>query len=249
MTALEQDQPALRWGASLGLALAVHAVAIGAVLWWHARMPPVQTPAPAETVMVELAPLPSAPPAPPTELPPGPPQQEQRQTPPKAEPEPTRTPEPDRQRLQQEAEVPLPQQPAQRQHEDTAAADVNRTSAPPSVQAPPGREYAAEQSLAGAQPQAQGTWQAQVLGHLEKFKRYPRVAQRRRYEGTVSVQYSVDRQGNVLSARLATSSGREPLDDEAVAAMQRASPLPPPPPEIPGDPIEVTTPVTFTLRR
>lgn len=244
MSAFAQEQPGLRWAGSVGVVLAVHAAVVLAVLWWQARSPAPPRSQPPEAVMVELAPLPTAPPAPPTQLPPGPPQQEQHKAQPKAEAEPTPKPQPP----QQHADVALPQQAPAQQSQDSAAEEVAQTSAPPSVPAPVGSQYAASQSLSGSDSHALVNWQSQVLGQLEKFKRYPRVAQRLRQEGVVLVRYTVDRQGRVLSARLANSSGRASLDAEALAAVQRASPLPPPPAEIPGDPVEVTTPVEFFLR-
>lgn len=231
-----------RWGTSLGLALGLHAAIVGGVLWWQARRAPEPLPVPAEAVMVELAPLPEAPPSPPAQLPPGPPRREQR----KAAPPPVPVPPPPRKAPQ--ADIAVPDQAQAQQGQERAVADIDQASAPPSVQAPTGQRHAASQTLAGVAPQAMVTWQAQVLGHLERFKRYPRAAQRRRQEGVVQVQYAVDRQGQVLRVALLRSSGRDTLDAEAVAAVQRASPLPAPPPEIDGEVVEVTTPVEFFLR-
>lgn len=236
-----------RWGASLGIVLAAHALAIGTATWWHGRSAHLPLPAPAEAVMVELAPLPEAPPATPTELPPGPPQQEQRKAQPKAEPEPA--PEPEPRPVQPDAEVALPRQPQERQNEESADIDVARTTAPPSVASSASHRYAASQSLSGAPGQAEATWQSQLLGHLERHKQYPRSAERRRQEGTVQVQFSIDRQGQLVDARIVRSSGHEALDAEALATLKRANPLPPPPDEIHGDPVKVTTPVNFSLRR
>ncbi|WP_407351542.1 energy transducer TonB [Luteimonas sp. R10] len=247
MNALAQDRPGLRWGASVGVVLAAHVAVVGTTLWWRAYDPPVPLPESTRAVMVELAPQPAAPPAPPTELPPGSPQQEQRQAQPKVEPTPT--PEPVPERIHRQAEVAIPEPLRDQRDKDGASDDVAQISAPPSVQAPTGPEYAAPQALSGAAGQALASWQAQVLGHLERFKRYPRVAQRRRYEGVVQVRYAVDRQGNVLAVDLARGSGHESLDSEAIAAVERASPLPPPTTEVPGDPVEVVTPVEFVMRR
>jgi len=244
MRGITQDRAALRWGGSFGAVLMVHTALIGAAMWWSARRAPLPLPASAEAVMVELAPLPTAPPAPPTELPPGPPQQEQRQTQSEAEP----APAPQPQVIRREAEVALPQRAQERPAKENAATDVDRTTTPPSVQVPTGSRYAAPQSLSGSVSQTLATWQSQVLGHLERFKRYPRAAQRRRQEGTATVRYTVDRRGNVLAVQLAGSSGHETLDGEALAAVKRASPLPPPPADIPGDPVEVATPINFTIR-
>ncbi|HEY0838066.1 MAG TPA: energy transducer TonB, partial [Azospirillum sp.] len=92
------------------------------------------------------------------------------------------------------------------------------------------------------------TWQGLVLGHLERHKRYPRIAQMRRQEGVAQVRFVIDRQGRVLSARLETGSGHALLDEETVALVERASPLPPPPPEMPRERIELVVPVQFFVR-
>ncbi|MEE7561298.1 energy transducer TonB, partial [Xanthomonas sp. Kuri4-2] len=119
----------------------------------------------------------------------------------------------------------------------------------PSVQAPPDRRYAAPQSLSGSQREALATWQAQVLGHLERYKRYPRPAQRHRQEGVVQVQFAVDRQGRARDVHVVLGSGHDALDAETLATVQRADPLPPPPPEVEGDPVQVRVPVDFFLQR
>ncbi|HBS54681.1 MAG TPA: hypothetical protein DEA38_03005 [Stenotrophomonas sp.] len=46
---------------------------------------------------------------------------------------------------------------------------------------------------------------------------------------------------------MALGSGRTLLDDEALATLARAAPLPPPPASLPGDPLEVVVPVSFFL--
>jgi periplasmic protein TonB len=49
----------------------------------------------------------------------------------------------------------------------------------------------------------------------------------------------------VLSARLSRSSGDSVLDQEAVAMVFRASPVPAPPPEVNGSVIPLNVPVRF----
>lgn len=235
----------LRWGLSLGAVLAVHAIVIAAVGWWHASGRRESSAVPARAVMVELAPRPTAPRAVQTDLPPDELQREQRKARPKALPAPMPEPE-SQQKPLEKTEIALPQH-ARRQNDESADNDAAQASAPPSVQAPSDSRYAASQSVAGATSPAMATWQAAILGRLDRFKRYSRDAQRRRLSGTVQVQFQVDRQGRVLAVDVVRSSGHEALDAEAVATVQRASPLPPPPPEFPGDPLTVTTPVDFSL--
>jgi protein TonB len=87
-----------------------------------------------------------------------------------------------------------------------------------------------------------------LLGRLEQFKRYPYEAQYRRQQGVVYLRFDMDRHGKVLSAAIVKSSGFDALDQEALALIHRAEPLPPPPPEMAGDPIELTAPVQFFLK-
>lgn len=238
-----------RWWRSAGIALGVHLLAVLLVLAWPPRRPAPVPPQPPHALMVELAPLPSAPSAPPTALPPGPVQQEQEARPQLASRAPpvsplTLAPIP-------RAEVTLPPpspEDAGTAPASTARAAVLQSSAPPSVQAPSSTQYRAPESSSGASQAALANWQAQVLAHLERYKRYPRAARRRQVEGTSWVDYAVDRSGGVQWARLARGSGHAVLDEEAVAAVLRATPLPSPPAEVAGDPVQVSTPVQFLIR-
>jgi protein TonB len=126
---------------------------------------------------------------------------------------------------------------------------VEQTTAPPTTPAPPSQVAAAPAPGAQSmQPSnAQVTWEGAVLAQLERHKRYPRAARRRSQEGVPSVIIRINRQGEVLSVRLSHSSGFAMLDEEATALPERASPLPPPPPDMAGDPFEFTVPVQFFL--
>lgn len=98
-------------------------------------------------------------------------------------------------------------------------------------------------------PAAEAAWQSRLLGHLEGFRRYPTRALRQRHEGVTYLRFSVDRHGRVGAVRLERGSGSDLLDAEALEVMRRAQPVPAPPPEIEGDPVEVVVPVQFRLRR
>ncbi|MGP1664893.1 MAG: energy transducer TonB, partial [Rhodanobacter sp.] len=210
--------------------------------------PPLPTPA--EAVMVELAPAPVAPPAPPTDIPPGPPQHEQQRAvaKPRIEPKPKLVLPP---AVAPEATVPLAKElPEQHTNHSQAGdkADVKQTTAPPSLSAATGRRLAAPQTISAAGQSAIVTWQSVLLGHLAQYRRYPRQAERAHQQGIAYVRFAVDRHGNVLSAQVDRSSGHPLLDQETLATVRRASPVPAPPSAIPGDPVEVVVPVVFSLR-
>lgn len=96
--------------------------------------------------------------------------------------------------------------------------------------------------------QAEQTWEAQVLAALERKRRYPAAALRRKDEDTVHVHITIDRTGRVLDARIDRSKRIQMLDDEAVQLAHRASPLPAPPESIEGERIELIVPVEFFIR-
>ncbi|MEJ1965013.1 MAG: energy transducer TonB [Gammaproteobacteria bacterium] len=198
-----------------------------------------------EAVMVDLTPLPVAPLARPTEVPPGPTQQEQRRLESEIEPPPVpRLELPPDPNAFGDLYTPPPQ--------ETAVPNIpgaEQTTSPPAVSAAPDSRYAAQQTTAGSSSQAVVNWQSVLLGHLERFKRYPRRAERLRQEGVAYVRFSVDRNGNVRNGRIERSSGYPALDEETLAVVERANPVPPPPPEVVGDPVEVMVPVTFYLSK
>jgi periplasmic protein TonB len=94
---------------------------------------------------------------------------------------------------------------------------------------------------------AKTNWQGMLLAHLEKHRKYPKRAKRRNEQGTSFLFIRMDRSGNVLSYALKRSSGYEALDEETLALIERAKPLPPLPTEMTEQFLEITVPVEFTL--
>lgn len=109
---------------------------------------------------------------------------------------------------------------------------------------------AASATLASSGPASTAVpnWRSLVVRRLEHFKHYPAASQMRRQEGTTYLHFTMNRNGNILSARVEKSSGFSELDDETLALIRRADPLPPPPAEISGDSIELVVPVRFKQR-
>jgi TonB family protein len=123
----------------------------------------------------------------------------------------------------------------------------NPADAPPQIQAPPAPNAAAPGASSALSSTDVPKWQALLLAPLEQFKQYPYEAQINHEEGVVYLRFTMDRQGKVLPADIATSSGFDALDQETLALIRRAEPLPPPP-EVSGDFVELTVPVQFFLK-
>lgn len=109
------------------------------------------------------------------------------------------------------------------------------------------RRGAADSLDVKALPGTSRSYAAKVRSWLYAHKIYPRRARMRREEGRVQVRFVLDRAGMLLEGAIVQGSGNTVLDDEAEAMLRRASPYPPAPVELPGERIEFTAPIIFTL--
>lgn len=218
-----------RWGLCLMAMATLHGAALTiAMNGATASFPP--PPPPQAAVTIELAPLQPPPPAPQAKPEPKkPPRQEVRSTTPKAvKPKP----------IQKQA-LPSP----------TQAAALSVPVPQPSHQTElPAEEAVREAPPVPVQSVAIPNWQGELQAHLEQHKRYPRTARMRHQEGMAVVRFVMDREGRIISVKLERASGAETLDEESLALLDRAQPLPPPPEEVSGNRIEVIVPVQFQLR-
>ncbi len=151
---------------------------------------------------------------------------------PKPEPKPQPKPKPKPKPVKKvEKETPKPQ--VKRE----VGPRATHTSAPPRQAA--GAPGQASQGASGA---SASNWRGMVSAALNRNKRYPPGAQG---GGTATISFTIDRGGRLVSAHLVGSSGSSALDSEAVSIAHRASPFPPPPPDIGGSHITLTVPVNF----
>ena len=97
-------------------------------------------------------------------------------------------------------------------------------------------------------PDAAPNWKSQLVARLERYKQYPSQAQSRGEQGVAQLAFSVDRSGGVHNPRIVRSSGSSLLDAATLALVERAAPLPPPPPEISGAQIAIVVPVRYNMR-
>ncbi|HMQ91589.1 MAG TPA: TonB family protein [Amaricoccus sp.] len=124
-------------------------------------------------------------------------------------------------------------------------AQQSRAAARAQVRTEQAEATAAPRPATGNRGVSPAKWQAQLMAHLERLKRYPSGARRRREEGVVLVRFRIDDRGAVQSAQLMRSSGHAELDEAVLALIRRASPVPAPPP---GAPRSITAPVRFDVR-
>lgn len=229
-----------RYGGSLALVLAIHAVAILVALNWKSTVTP---PPPPPAMMMELAPLPEPQPLPPPVPVVQPPQPVEEPPLPKVveapkpvielpKPKPKPKPQPPKPQPKPEPPKETPvEQPAQPAPAAPAKAPAPTPPPPP---APP----------ANAAP----SWESEVLGRLGRFKEYPPAARSRGTVGQVMVEFTMDGQGRVLDASIFTSSGSSLLDRAALRAVNRAQPLPiPPADKLSNGTVKLKAPFNFSL--
>lgn len=151
---------------------------------------------------------------------------------------------------------PAPEEPARRE----PVAEREPEPKPPEEVEKPAREErrtVASQASAGATAAVAGgarpsaaaiaTWSAKLSTHLAHHKRYPVEARSRRQQGTATLQVTLDAAGRVLSRQVVKGSGAALLDQESLAMVLRAQPLPKPPPNMPV-PVTLNVPVRFSIR-
>lgn len=222
----------VRWPLAFTLAVGAHLAVAGFVALKPHAPPPVAPPVPPPALLLDLAP-----PAPPPPPPPPPPKPMAQVPAPKPPPVIERAvaklpPPPPRTAPRSEPVAEMPPQPVA-----TPAPALAETVPAPQASAP-----------AGPPPDALAAFQGRLMAHLGKHKRYPMSARQRRQQGTAWVRLTLDRNGRVLSRQLERGCGVEVLDREAEELLDRAQPLPPIPPELGQDQMELVLPVEFSLR-
>lgn len=265
----------LRWGTSATAIVAAHAALIALGMAWYTQRPPPGVTMP--TIMVDMAPVTASPQPTPMDIAPGPVMQEadasppaeqakpetvQEQleaTPPQLTPEVVAPPEPKPDPTPPKPEpakivpdppkpIPVPEKPKpvrKDARKPTNAPPAPRTTAPPRAER---RAPAASAISAGASAAAVASYNQRVAAHLRRFKQYPPAAKAAGQQGTSRLSFSIGRNGQVLSSRLAGSSGHAALDAETLAMVRRAQPFPAFPPDIKQASMSYNVPIQFSVR-
>ncbi len=232
-----------RWMLSAALVVAIHAGAIAAGIGWYTAPDVLGTAS--DPIMLDLESAPATPEPQQLDLAPGPQMQE-------AEPPP---PEPEK--PQEVVEEQIPPTPVQEKAEIVAPPEkkekpkpidkpkpkpIERPKKP--TEAPAPRTTATPQAAQAARVNYNGLLSA----HLQRYKQYPSGAKAAGEQGVAMLSFTVSRNGQVLGASLARSSGSSALDGETMAMIRRAQPLPSFPPEMTQSSASFTVPVRFFLR-
>jgi len=265
------DQASVRrWGASATAIVVAHAALIAFALNWYTQRPVPGVSLPA--IMVDMAPVSSAPQPTQADLAPGPVmqqadasppepaaaeavQEEIAPTPPQEKPEVVAPPE---QKLEMKP-VTEPAKPVPEAKPTPVKPKVVRVDAKKPTDAPPAPRTTASPKTerqaptasavsAGASAAAFASYRQMVAAHLQRFKQYPPGAKSAGQQGTSRVSFTLSRSGAVLSVGLGGSSGHSALDAETLAMVRRAQPFPSFPPEMKQASMSFTVPVAFSIR-
>lgn len=178
-------------------------IALLLVLQFVSLAPADQAPEPMAIELVDIPPpKDEPPPVPEKPLPPPPPKTVVPPKPQAPQPTPLATPAP----ALAEPAPALPVQPQQ----------PVKTAEPPKPVEPPAPP---PQPLSN--PAAENGYQARARAEIDKQKRYPDEAQQLGMTGTAVVSYTIARDGRLLRAEIAQSSGFKLLDQAALQAVQR----------------------------
>jgi protein TonB len=105
-------------------------------------------------------------------------------------------------------------------------------------------EQSSGEAKTGGDAKAFGLYLGQINDHVQRAKVNPRS----RIAGTVVMRFTIGVDGQLLSKEIAASSGSKALDDAATAALDRAAPFPPIPPQVSIRPLAFTQPFKFIMR-
>ncbi|MCP1763263.1 TonB family protein [Bradyrhizobium japonicum] len=262
------ERETARWSVSAAVIVALHVAAAVLAMGWLRSQPEQGVTVPAITV--DMAPVTSAPQSTQEDVAPGPVMQEADASPPEpvkqqaveetiAPTPPQEKPEvvaPPEQKLEPTpakpepakivpVEKPAPAKPKVVRPEakkPSEAPPAPRTSAPPRAE----REAPAASAMSeGAIASLVATYNQRVRAHLMRLHSYPSGGNGQR--GLVRVSFTISRNGQVTSSRIA-SSGVAAFDAKATSMIHQASPFPPIPAEIKNGSMSFTVPVDFIVR-
>lgn len=259
MSTNRSSSAGLIWIFAAVLATGLHAAGYAA---WTLTRPPAEPDAfgaPAMEVALEL----TSPQEAPSETQPGPeseasaasapvPEQKAEAEPndlPKAEP--TETDDPDRVAAPEPTKTPTEKTPEKVDTKANAAAEsvASEATAPPVIEGARAAPKSAAPALGSgiSATRVRATWQKELVAYLNRFKRYPTGAAQK--TTTLTVTFTLDRAGHVLSAQVSNNAGGGAFEQAALEMMRKADPVPAPPPQVADEGLIFSLPVIFRAKR
>lgn len=84
---------------------------------------------------------------------------------------------------------------------------------------------------------------------ISKFKKYPRIAQTRGWQGETVIELSLDADGKLKSKKVVKSSGYDILDQQGLDMVEKALPFPEPPEALRSGSFTIRVPIPFKLEQ
>jgi periplasmic protein TonB len=94
----------------------------------------------------------------------------------------------------------------------------------------------------------QTSYEQVISSLIAKEKKYPRSARKRGVSGMVTVKFTVLKTGKIVDSEVVVSAKSPRLDNEALAMLERVSPLPAIPIEFELEEMTFVLPIEFSLR-
>ena len=211
-----------RWALAAGLVFALHTGVVAGYVLLTPDEDDGSSDLPA--VFVDLTPMASSSPSL-ADLPPGPEAPDAIQTPKPPEEIKPEVADPI-QKIETPSEVmlPVPEPKAEEQKPQQEQQAPSVATAPPRAEQVGVERPAAAPQGSNASKEVRKRWERLISARLQQNKRFPSAAHG--VQGTVTFAFVVNSRGVVLSQRIIRSSGNPAIDNEALAMLQRAQPLP-----------------------
>lgn len=110
-----------------------------------------------------------------------------------------------------------------------------------------GKGLAHDKSTGGSAIAGQKNYFSELANWLNQHKNYPRRAKRNKQQGVVSLEFTINNNGEVLSKSIKNSSGHPILDRAALKLLEAASPLPKFPDNMQQSRLTLVVPIDYSL--